>query len=128
MDNGRRKVALYAIEGPENWFEDLGGAQLLNGTALVRIEPTFAQTVNTETEYRVFLTPNGDCKGLYVTNKTTNSFEVHELGGGTSSISFDYRIIAKRKGYENIRLADKTAQFAEVKLARHPAPPKPRSP
>jgi len=80
VDNGRRKVALYAIEGPENWFEDLGGAQLLNGTALVRIEPIFAQTVNTDAEYRVFLTPNGDCKGLYVTNKTANSFEVHELG------------------------------------------------
>jgi hypothetical protein len=124
VDGGARRVALYAIEGPENWFEDLGGATLLGGAALVRIEPAFAQTVNTDAEYRVFLTPNGDCKGLYVTNKTANSFEVHELGGGTSSISFDYRVIAKRKGYEKIRLADKTAQLSAPMIAQHPATPK----
>jgi hypothetical protein len=59
-------------------------------------------------DYHVFLTPNGDCKGLYVTKKTANSFEVRELGGGKSSIAFDYRIMARRKGYEDVRMADKT--------------------
>jgi hypothetical protein len=33
---------------------------------------------------------------------------VRELGGGKSSIGFDYRIMAKRKGYENIRLEEKS--------------------
>jgi hypothetical protein len=121
VDGGARKIALYAIEGPENWFEDLGGAQLVNGAAVVHVESTFAQTVNTAVDYRVFLTPNGECKGLYVTNKTANSFEVRELGGGTSDISFDYRIIAKRKGYEDIRLADKTKLFEAPKLSRRHA-------
>jgi hypothetical protein len=50
--------------------------------------------------------PNGECKGLYVTHKTATSFEVRELGGGTSRVTFDYRITALRKNYENIRLAD----------------------
>jgi hypothetical protein len=40
---------------------------------------------------------------------------VHELGGGTSSVAFDYRIMAKRKGYENVRLADKTNQLMDAK-------------
>jgi hypothetical protein len=31
VDGGSRNVALYAIEGPENWFEDAGSAQLSNG-------------------------------------------------------------------------------------------------
>ena len=106
VDGGKRKVALYAIEGPENWFEDAGGGELVNGAAVVELEPVYAQTVNTELDYRVFLTPNGDCKGLYVTRKTATSFEVHELGGGTASIAFDYRIMAKRKGYETVRLAE----------------------
>jgi hypothetical protein len=61
-------------------------------------------------EYHVFLTPKGDCKGLYVTDETATSFVVRELGGGTSSIAFDYRIMAKRRGYEGIRLADVTKQ------------------
>ena len=127
VDNGSRKVALYAIEGPENWFEDLGGGQLVNGSAVVHLEVTFAQTVNTGVDYRVFLTPNGDCRGLYVTNKTANSFEVRELGGGSSGTSFDFRIIAKRKGYEDIRLADRTKQFEIPKLARRLASSAPAS-
>jgi hypothetical protein len=111
VDGGSRKVALYAVESPENWFEDAGSGQLSNGTAVVNLESTFGGTVNTNLDYHVFLTPNGDCKGLYVAEKSPTSFVVRELGGGTSKIAFDYRIMAKRKGYENIRLADKTAVF-----------------
>ena len=105
---GKRKVAMSAIESPENWFEDFGSAQLVNGVAVVRLDPDFIETVNTEKEYRVFPVPNGDCKGLYVTNKAANSFEVHELGGGTSNVRFDYRITAIRKNYETVRFADHT--------------------
>jgi hypothetical protein len=127
VDGGSRKVALYAIEGPENWFEDAGSGQLSNGSARIDLDPTFAQTVNTEMDYKVFPVPNGDCKGLYITHKTQTSFEVHELGGGTSSVAFDYRIMAKRKGYENVRLADKTKQFSDqemqFKRMRHPSTP-----
>jgi hypothetical protein len=36
---------------------------------------------------------------------------VHESGGGTSSLSFDYRIVAKRRGYEAERLNDVTDRF-----------------
>jgi hypothetical protein len=39
---------------------------------------------------------------------------VHEFGGGTSSIAFDYRIMAKRRGYENVRLADVTEQYKKM--------------
>jgi hypothetical protein len=106
IDGGARRVALAAIESPKNWFEDFGSAQLVDGVAVVTLEPDFAQTVNTETDYKVFPVPNGDCKGLYVTHKTATSFEVRELGGGTSRVTFDYRITALRRNYENIRLAD----------------------
>lgn len=92
-------VAMSAIESPQNWFEDAGEAELVNGAAVVQLDPTYTQTVNTEMKYQVFLTPCGDCKGLYATNRTPNSFEVHELGGGTASLSFGYRIMALRKKY-----------------------------
>jgi hypothetical protein len=108
IDGGTHKVALSAIESPQNWFEDFGSARLTDGAAVVAIDPQFAQTVNTQTDYMVIPVPNGDCKGLYVTNKTPTSFEVRELGGGTSNIRFDYRIVVLRKDYENIRFADHT--------------------
>ena len=96
------EVLLYAVESPGNWFEDFGHATLSNGVAHVEIDSTFAQTINTEMTYHVFLTPNGDCKGLYVARKTATSFEVRELGGGQTNVTFDYRIVARRKGYENV--------------------------
>jgi hypothetical protein len=120
VGGGSRKVALYAVEAPENWFEDFGSAQLSNGYARIDLDPTFSQTVNTNIDYHVFLTPNGDCKGLYVSQKSPTSFEVHELGSGTASVTFDYRIIAKRKNYENVRLADLTEQFKKLER-QHPA-------
>ena len=108
LDSGNRKVAMSGIESPENWFEDFGSAQLVNGVAVIRFDPDFVQTVNTGKDYRVFPVPNGDCKGLYVTNKSANSFEVRELGNGNSNIRFDYRITAIRKNYETVRFADHT--------------------
>jgi hypothetical protein len=55
---------------------------------------------------------------------------VRESGGGTSSLSFDYRIVGKRRGYEAQRLVDVTEDFnAERKantLARNQNPTNPR--
>ncbi|MBI1746384.1 MAG: hypothetical protein HYR55_07330 [Acidobacteria bacterium] len=103
IDDGTR-VALYALESPENWFEDFGSARLENGRAVVYIEENFAKTVNTEEDYHVLLEPNGHCNGLFVANQTPTSFEVREAHDGNSTISFSYRIAAKRKGFENLRL------------------------
>ncbi|MFQ5400529.1 MAG: hypothetical protein ACE5E7_13145 [Anaerolineae bacterium] len=95
---------MYAMESPEVWFEDFGSGALQNGSTAVTVDPLFAKTVNLGSGYHVFLTPLGDCNGLYVANKSSTGFEVRELGGGTSNVSFDYRIVAKRAGYETLRL------------------------
>ncbi|MGA9472020.1 MAG: DNRLRE domain-containing protein [Terriglobales bacterium] len=116
--NGARRVSLHAVQAPEDWFEDAGSGQLANGSASVTLDPAFAETVNTGVEYHVFVTPNGDCKGLYVSQKSTTSFDVRELGGGTSSIAFDYRIMAKRTGYEKNRLEDVTEQYQNMENER----------
>jgi hypothetical protein len=125
-------VETYAVQSAENWFEDAGTAQLVNGSGRVNLESVFGKTVNTGVEYHVFLTPDGDCKGLYVSARSASGFEVRELGGGTSSVAFEYRIMAKRVGYENVRLAE--ARFAKPLIqsgrvphqARPSAGPQPR--
>ena len=38
VDGGTRKVALYAVESPENWFEDFGSGQLSNGAATISLK------------------------------------------------------------------------------------------
>lgn len=117
VDNGARQVALYAVESPGVWFEDYGSGKLVSGVATVTIDPAYAQTVNTGVEYHVFVTPEGDCEGLYVTAKTATGFEVRELHQGVSSVAFDYRIIALRRGYETKRLADVTGATPRAAIA-----------
>ena len=52
---------------------------------------------------KVFVQLEGDCKGVYV-QKGATGFDVIELQGGNSNVSFSYRVVAKRKGYEDQRL------------------------
>ncbi len=111
---GARRVSLYAMQSPENWFEDFGSGRLSNGSAIITLDPAFAETVNTSADYKVFPVPNGDCKGLYIAEKTASGFVVRELGGGRSNTAFDYRIVAKRKGFENVRMEDVTERQSKL--------------
>jgi hypothetical protein len=89
---GRRVVA-YASEAPSATIEDTGTASLVNGVALVPLERDYGATID-RSQYRVFVTPDGDAS-LYVAQKTPNGFIVRETHGGRSSLSFDYRIVAR---------------------------------
>jgi hypothetical protein len=93
--DGTQRV-LHCMESPEHWFEDFGTAQLRNGRAVVRLDADFAKVIK-RADYRVFVTAEGDCGGLYVHGKSAASFEVRELAGGKSSIAFAYRIVGRRK-------------------------------
>lgn len=100
-DQGMR--SLYALESTGVWFEDFGLAQLQDGVAVVKIDPLFAETVNLGVGYHVFLTPVDGWAALYVANKTPTSFEVRDANG-KSNVAFDYRVVARRLGYENLRM------------------------
>lgn len=106
VDNGEYR-SVYCQESPEVWFEDFGEGQLVNGRTHIEIDPLFLQTVtiNNQHPMKVFIQLNDEnCKGTAVKRGTTG-FDVIELLAGTSNASFSYRIVAKRKGYEDRRLA-----------------------
>jgi hypothetical protein len=109
--------SLYAVESPQNWFEDFGRATLSGGEAVVPIEQIFAQTVNLDKDYHVFLTPIGNCS-LYVADMSSHSFTVRAQEGAACEITFDYRIIAARLDYEDLRL--KPAEAPEAVTASIP--------
>src|SRR5262249_46700994 len=101
------KRLLVCMESPEPWFEDFGSAKLKRGRAIVKIDPNFAKVI--KPGYRVFVTPEGECRGLCVRRKRAASFEVSELMGGTSSVAFSYRIVGLRKdikGYKRFAKID----------------------
>jgi hypothetical protein len=103
---GAKRVGTYGVQSPENWIEDFGSGSLNSGVVTVNLEPRFAKTVSGTVDYKVFLTPSGECEGLYVANRTATSFEVRELKRGTSNVSFDYRIVAHRRGLESARMPE----------------------
>ena len=99
-----RPVITYAPQQSEPTVEDIGQAQLVNGQATVHLDPSFANTMNQQSSYLVFITPDGDSRGLYTTHKTPGGFVVRENGGGHSTLAFDYRIVGKPFGNTDARL------------------------
>jgi hypothetical protein len=105
-------------ESPQDWFKVFGSATLVKGAATVHLEPVFGSLASNGFEYQVYLTPKGDCNGLYLAHKTVAAFEVRELGQGTSNISFEYRIVARRRPIGNERLAHKTRPLDRRRLTK----------
>lgn len=120
---------MYCVESPESWFEDFGTDQLVNGRARVRLDPDFDALVRGD-HYQVFLTPEGDCNGLYVSAKNPHTFEVRELKGGSGSLAFSYRVVAKRRDIPGPRLEKVDVPAAPARPAAPaavaPAPTLPR--
>ena len=90
---------------------------LENGEAHIEFEQIFAETVNLGENYHVFLTPVCDQPlVLNVSAKTPSGFKVQgvTLDGTPSNCTFDYRIVAKRLGYESLRLERVSTDLEET--------------
>ncbi len=99
-DQGARE--LYAEESAEVWFTDYGFGQLVDGAATVPIDPLFAETVNLEEPYHVFLQANGPA-AIYLETTAKDHFTVR-LVTGDANVTFSYRLVALRLGFEGQRL------------------------
>jgi hypothetical protein len=109
--------ALYTEESTEVWFTDYGFGKLQNGRARILLDPTFAQTVDVDKPYLVFVQAYGDAD-MYVRDRTPLGFEVVFRGGNDRNAEFGYRVVAKRKGFESARL--ERAPWADGALAKGP--------
>lgn len=89
---------MFAPEAPEIVFQDYGVGQLVNGQAYIALDPVLKQSLHIDSEHplKVFVTLEGDCNGVYVTNKSADGFTVKELQNGTSNVSFSWQIVANR--------------------------------
>jgi hypothetical protein len=96
-DNNERRV-LFAPEAPEILFQDYGVGQLKNGVATITLDPILTKNIFVDEKHplKVFIQLEGDCNGVYVTNKTATGFTVKELRNGRSNTSFSWQIVANR--------------------------------
>jgi hypothetical protein len=116
-----RRVLTYAAQAATPTIEDLGAAQMHDGTANVEIPADFASVIDRSNPYYVFLTPMGDTRGLYVSMENAAGFQVRENMHGRSNVKFQYRIIGVPLDAKNVRLP----AAPEIKVPRVPKLPPP---
>ncbi|MBI4947114.1 MAG: hypothetical protein HY840_12020 [Bacteroidetes bacterium] len=115
-------VVLHCPETPEFYFMDYGQGELVNGKVHIDLDPIFAKNVTISDNHplRVFIQLEGDCNGVYVTNKTTTGFDVIELKSGTSNTPFQWSITC------NVADQDlgngKISKNADLRFESAPAP------
>ncbi|RZJ67775.1 MAG: hypothetical protein EOO50_04155 [Flavobacterium sp.] len=101
-DTNEKDRIMVAPEAPEALFQDYGTGTLVNGYAKITIDPILAKNIRVDETHplKVFVQLEGDCKGVYVFNKTSSGFEVKELQNGTSSVAFTYQVVGVRADEE----------------------------
>jgi hypothetical protein len=90
---------------------------LTDGRAVVDLDPDFDAVVKGD-DYLVFMTAEGDCKGLFVSRKGPHRFVVEEMQGGKRTVPFSYGVVSRRRDNVGKRLE-------KVKVS---PPPTPKSP
>lgn len=97
-DLNNEYVVVNCPETPENQLMDYGIGKLINGKTHITIDPILTKNILVDVLHplKVFVQIEGECKGVYVTNKTAEGFDVIELAGGLSNVEFSYSIVATR--------------------------------
>lgn len=123
QDLEENKVLLYCPEAPEVLFQDYGTGQLENGKAVVPLDPILTKNIIVSEEHplKVFVQLEGECNGVYVTNKSASGFDVIELQGGKSSVPFSWSITATR-GDDNATSSDGAIRHTTYRQRFGPAP------
>ena len=95
---------LYCYETPTPMFGDVGCAQTNEeGVAIIDIDPVFAETISTGTEYQVFLQKEGP-GDLWIQEKDESYFVVR----GTPELKFSWELKCSQKHFEHLRLEEET--------------------
>lgn len=102
-------VGINAYETADYYFGDIGETILDDeGYSYVYIDSIFAQTVNTNRKYQVFLTVYGEGVANVIERHPT-----YFIIKGSQGIEVGYEIKAKRKGYEDYRLEREVNSFVK---------------
>lgn len=122
-DNNNNSVAMHAVLSPENKITDYGSGQLLNGKAHIEFDDQLKNVIDTfnPESFKIFIQLEGDCRGVFISKKSNDGFEVTELQKGKSNVKFSYTIVAKRKNeiYYNEteqELSDYSGRFIPITI------------
>jgi hypothetical protein len=96
------RVRAYRAAQTEPTLEATGEGRMSAGIGYVRLDSAYAKAISPGAGYLVFVTPEGDTRGLYVSDRSSAGFGVREHGGGRSNVAFTYRIVAQPAAHQAI--------------------------
>ncbi|MBP9822289.1 MAG: tail fiber domain-containing protein, partial [Candidatus Pacebacteria bacterium] len=95
-------LATYGVDSTRGEIQLSGSSQIVNGEARVFFDYSFSSIISASTSIKLIVTPTSVMQGqLYTDSKSQFGFVVKELNG-TSNGTFDWLVIARRKGFDSI--------------------------
>jgi len=115
-DNEGNKRVLFSPEAPEILFEDYGTGNLVNGIATITLDPLLRSIIHVSNDHpmKVFIQLEGDCNGVFVTDKSNVGFTVKELNQGRSNVPFSWHIVANRA--DTVRNGEVVSRHVNVRF------------
>ena len=114
---------MFCPEAPEVLFEDYGIGKLKNGEAFIELDKIVSKSLKIDESHplKVFIQLEGECNGVFVTEKTKDGFKVKELNGGNSNISFSWHIVGNRADSVD-QNGNITSHYQDLRLPYGPKP------
>ena len=114
---------MFCPEAPEVLFEDYGIGKLLNGEAFIELDKIVSKSLKIDESHplKVFIQLEGECNGVFVTEKTKDGFKVKELNSGNSNISFSWHIVGNRADSVD-QNGNITSHYQDLRLPYGPKP------
>jgi hypothetical protein len=125
-DENNKMRVMFCPEAPEVLFEDYGISKLSNGEAYITLDKILTSSMKIDEKHplKVFIQLEGDCNGVFVTDKSSNGFRVKELNKGASSVSFSWHIVGSRADSKDTN-GNISSEFENLRLPIGPTMLKP---
>ncbi|MFZ1947604.1 MAG: hypothetical protein WAW06_08660 [bacterium] len=121
MATSAGKRTLVCPESPEAWFEDYGTGEIKSGSCHVDLDPIFLDciTVSETHPLKVFVQLTSELEQQYYVKKGQTGFDVVVVGDGANSAgaTFDYKVVGKWRGYENLRFERAPEETEVIKVS-----------
>ncbi len=108
IDSQNEKALFYGTVSQTVDVTTRGKAKLVDGKCKITFNQNFKNSIVSNDDLNITVTPNGRTNGVFVYNITKDGFEVEENNNGLSNCDFHWTAIGTRKGYENGMALSKT--------------------
>jgi len=98
LETSDGQKSLYSIQSAETEYVFSGSAKLQGGVARVDFDVVTREIIDPEKPMKINITLTSEALGVYMSGKDGSGFVVKEVQGGKSDATFDYVVIATRKG------------------------------